>query len=97
LLGAPSSSTIRTVRAAQDRALAREEAAGPVTLRVQLLMYRRCDRQNRPLGRSWVAVCRTGAAVRYVRARLHDLMCELDGVRVVGGRRSRARFRFIVT
>jgi hypothetical protein len=79
------------------QALAREEAAGPVTLRVQLLMYRRCDRQNRPLGRSWVAVCRTGAAVRYVRARLHDLMRELDGVRVVGGRRSRARFRFIVT
>ena len=46
-------------------------------------MYRRRDRRNRPLARSWVAVCRTPAAVRYVRARLRDLMLELDGVRVI--------------
>jgi hypothetical protein len=61
------------------QALVRELDAGPVTLRVSVLFYRRCDQQNRQLGRSWVVNCRTAEAVRFVRLRIQDLMGELDG------------------
>ncbi|MGD0093916.1 MAG: hypothetical protein ABSE73_28740 [Planctomycetota bacterium] len=65
------------------QALAREVEAGPVTLRVQVLVYRRCDQQNRQLGRSWVLYCRTPQAVQHVRQRLRDLMRQLDGACLV--------------
>ena len=64
------------------QALAREEAAGPVTLRLQLLFYKRSDRQSRPLCRSWRIACRTPEAVDYVRTRLRELMIDLDRVQV---------------
>ena len=54
-----------------------------MSLRVQVLFYRPCERQNRSLGRSWVVECRTPTAVKYVRLRLRDLMKELDGTILV--------------
>lgn len=63
--------------------LAREQERGPITLRVQIMVYRFSEQQNRLVERSWVIVCRTSAAVAYFRHRLKALMAELDGTIVI--------------
>lgn len=63
--------------------IAREQERGPVSLRLQLLVYRASERQNRLVERSYTIQCRTPIAVKAVRQQIRRLMDTLNEATVV--------------